>query len=268
MQFTPAPGDGHPLGACATHLTSPARTEAGSALEEAPRGRDATLWPWEQWGRNLGLAACHLAVTRPRLSTPHPLSPTSPHYPTLLLHADAFHFVLDVLGDGTPHNTGSGATSTGGALLDTTFMYDDLLPLPFDNPGAMQGGDISAMGHSMRMPSSAPSPAWAAVPNPLLPGAGMGVPRRMTRMQQEPWAGPYPLASTVLAPGMVPRCARCNAVLPSCGLSPQHAILHSPFLSHSPSPPFSLCVQQAPQASCATGHQACDGVPSRGHHAG
>jgi hypothetical protein len=117
--------------------------------------------------------------------------------------------VLDILGDGTSHNTGGGGnTSAGGALLDNAFMYDDLLS-PFDTGAMLGGGGIDMMDHSLRMPSSAPSPAWAAVPNPLLPGAGMGVPRRMARaQQQEPWAGPYPLASTVLAPGMVPRCVR------------------------------------------------------------
>ena len=230
---------------CTPHLTSPACTGAGIARGEAPRGRDAAQWPWEQWGRNLGPAACQVAVTRPRLSTSHPLSRTSPHSPTLLLPPDAFHFVLDVLGDGTPRNPGSGGTNTGAALLDTAFMYDDLLPLPFDT-GAMQGGSIDTMGHSMRMPSSAPSPAWAAVPNPLLPGAGMGVPRRMARtQQQEPWAGPYPLASTVLAPGMVPRCERWRCCLPRSGSSPQHASLHSPVLSLS----LSLCARPASPAS-------------------
>lgn len=169
--------------------------------------------------------------------------------------------MLDVLGDGTPRNPGSGGTNTGAALLDTAFMYDDLLPLPFDT-GAMQGGSIDTMGHSMRMPSSAPSPAWAAVPNPLLPGAGMGVPRRMARtQQQEPWAGPYPLASTVLAPGMVPRCERWRCC--------DHR-LNTPVSTHPSSLSLSLYVrvQQAPQASGAAGHQACDGVPSRSCHAG
>ena len=140
--------------------------------------------------------------------------------------------MLDVLGDGTPHN--SGPPSAGGIMLDTSFMYDDLLPLPFDT-GAMQAGAMGTLGQALRMPSSSQSPAWAAVPNPLLPGAGMGAPRRMARAQHDSWAGPYPLASTVLAPGMVPP-PRCVAALSASGS------LNCARLAHLFSLSCSLCV--------------------------